>query len=168
MAHSLLSLDFIFQWCRRQSSPENLGKRKAILHPSTTVLPEAPGPSLFLLIRGGTAGATRRTWLTEPPTDLILTLEPSASRTECPPRRRITRRRNELSSKDAQASCRSNSLASKHTPFTQIPNVIAAILPLYNPCSKPMGSFLSRGPKSQRSAGIARDDVCGSAIRPDL
>ena len=34
---------------------------------------------------------------------------------------------NELSTRDAQAACRCNSLASKHTPFFQIVNVIAAI-----------------------------------------
>jgi len=34
---------------------------------------------------------------------------------------------NELSTRDAQAACRCNSLASKHAPFFQIVKVIAAI-----------------------------------------
>jgi len=36
-------------------------------------------------------------------------------------------RRNELFTRDAQAACRCNSLASKHTPFFQIVKVIDAI-----------------------------------------
>jgi hypothetical protein len=51
-------------------------------------------------------------------------LEPSVSRTETD---HHPRGWNELSTRDAQAACRCNSLASKHTPFFQIVNVIAAI-----------------------------------------
>jgi hypothetical protein len=47
---------------------------------------------------------------------------------DCPLSERITRRRNRLSARDAQAACRFRCWASKRAPFFQRIKVIAAIL----------------------------------------
>ena len=53
-------------------------------------------------------------------------LEPSVSRTDRPPPRESPEMERPLT-RDAQAACRCNCLASKLTPFFQMVNVMAAI-----------------------------------------
>jgi hypothetical protein len=101
-----------------------LGKR---FNPvATMVLSEARGLWLFLVLRGGIACRTvtrcRSTqgWTTY----LILPSNRASQETEPTTHPGGW---NELSTRDAQAACRCNSLASKHAPFFQIVKVIAAI-----------------------------------------
>src|ERR1700722_16299181 len=95
---------------------------------STMVLLEAPGLSLFLVIRGGIACVSDSVPKHTGPNSLTDThLEPGASRTRSPPPREKGRRWKGLFIRDAQASCRRNCVASKFTPFFQIVRVMLAI-----------------------------------------
>ena len=103
-----------------------LGKR---FNPvATMVLSEALGLSLFLVLRGGIACRTvTRCRSTQGRTSYLILPSNRASQKPNRPPPNHHRRWNELSTRDAQAACRCNLLASKHTPFFQIVKVIAAI-----------------------------------------
>src|SRR5260370_33263662 len=91
------------------------------------VLLEAPGLSLFLVIRGGIACISDSVPKHTGPNSLTDThLELSVSRTR-PTTRGNRRRWKGRFIRDAQASCRCHSVAAKSTPFFQIVKVILEI-----------------------------------------